>query len=411
MKKIALRFVSLMLCVVVCAGLVGCGGSTKSTDGKIDLTVMISGEDVAEGALMQKWKAAYEAENPAVNINITNFTGNYSQAMMTNVQSVDLMPDIMWTTGEQHVAWSDAGVFIDLKSKIAADSSIDLNDFYPEVVNITHKNSKDNGIYFMPRDYNKCVLYINKYMFRAAGFSDQEIADLKNGWNYEKFLSVCEKLRSAMDKDLNPAAGIRERSVPVDANMAFNASYMSFFEHFGGNLVENGKIKFDSEKNMNAYGQMFGLISKGYFAELSKAAACSFTNLSAAMLIGVRPKLPTLPTTEKYDIDFLPLPTNAVGIGCSGYAITSVAAERVSPSNKNEGGKTNADYAFDFLRFIVSEQGQKIGCETGSIVPALKSLANDDSWRACGRFGRVFRRLHFRTGKRFFTVGFQRFQC
>ena len=98
------------------------------------------------------------------------------------------------------------------------------------------------------------------------------------------------------------------------------------------------------------------------------------------MYIGVRPALPGMPTSDNYDIDFLPLPLDTVGVGCSGYAITNVAKSRVSTSSLNVGKKSNQDYAFDFLKFIVSEEGQKVGAETGSIIPVRKSMANDASW-------------------------------
>lgn len=382
MKKRILSAIPLLLCCVFVFALCSCGKSDGKKSSKVDITVMISGEDAAEGKLMQKWKENYEAKNENINIVITNFTGNYSQAMMTNAQSADLMPDIMWTTGEQHAAWSEQGVFVDLKEKLLADDTVNLEDFYPEVLNITHKNSKDDGIYFIPRDYNKCVLFINKAMFRAAGFTDSEINGLKDGWNYSKFLEVCAKLRKAMDDDISPADGVRARSVPVDARMDFNASYMSFVKHFGGNFVKNGKVDFTASENLDAFGKIYGLIDKGYIAESSKAASASFTTLSAAMLIGVRPQLPSLPDTEKYDIDFLPLPLDTVGIGCSGYAITSAAKERVSNSAANADQKTNEDYAYDFLRYIISAEGQKAGCETGVIIPVLKSLADDASWRS-----------------------------
>ena len=380
MKKIfALAMVSVMSMGLFAA----CGGGNdkgKESDEKIKITVSISGTDVSEGPLMQKWKQAYEAQNENVTISIKNFTSDYTQTMMSYVQSPKQMPDIMWTTGEKHSPWSDAGAFVNLQDMIAADSSMDLRDFYDEILNITHKNSQDDGIYFMPRDYNKCVLFINKAMFRAAGFTEDEINGLKDGWNYEKFLETCERIRVAMDNNENPQKGIRENAVPVDARMDFNASYCSFVYHYGGEFVEDGKVNFLSEKNLNAYGEIFELIDKGYIAESAKKSAATFTTLSAAMYIGVRPALPSMPATANYDIDFLPLPLDTVGVGCSGYAITNVAKTRVSGSSLNTEKKSNQDYAFDFLKFIVSEEGQRIGAETGSIIPVRKSMANDTSW-------------------------------
>lgn len=380
------KLVSLCMAMLMVLGLcTACGGgdNKNSEEGdKITISVMISGEDAAEATLMQNWKKAYEEKNPGVNIAIKNFTGDYTQAMTANVQSEKLMPDIMWTTGEQHAAWSEAGAFVDLKDLIAVDAEIDLNNFYEEIINITHKYSADDGIYFMPRDYNKCVLFINKEMFRAAGFTDEELNQLKDNWNYDKFMDVCERLRKAMDDNANPDKGIRSNSVPVDARMDFNASYVSFVKHYGGEFVENGKVDFTSAKNLEAYGQIYNLIAKGYIAESAKKSSATFNTLSAAMKIDVRPALPSVPDTENYDIDFLPLPLNSIGVGCSGYAITSIAASRVSESSYNTEKKNNQEYAFDFLKFIVSEEGQKMGAEGGSIVPVLKSLADDASWKS-----------------------------
>ena len=372
MKKMMKKLFALAMTAVMSVGmLTACGGGKDSSaeDGKIKITVSISGTDASEGALMQKWKQAYEAKNEAVSINIKNFTSDYTQTMMGYVQSPKQMPDIMWTTGEKHAPWSDAGAFINLKDMIAADSSINLDDFYSEIVNATHKNSQDDGIYFMPRDYNKCVLFINKVMFKAAGFTDAEIDGLKDGWNYEKFIETCERLKVAMKSNANPDLGIRENSVPVDARMDFNASYCSFVYHYGGQFVEDGGVNFLSDKNINAYGEIFKLIDNGYIAESAKKSSATFTTLSAAMYVGVRPALPGLPPTDKYDIDFLPLPLDAIGVGCSGYAITNGATSRGTEQ-----------YAYDFLKFIVSEEGQKIGAETGSIIPVRKSMANDSSW-------------------------------
>ena len=360
----------------------GCGVSNSGGNSdKIKITVSVSGTDASEGELMQKWKQAYEAQNENVSITIKNFTSDYTQTMMGYVQSPKQMPDIMWTTGEKHSPWSDAGAFVNLEDMIAADSSIDLTDFYGEIINATHKNSQDDGIYFMPRDYNKCVLFINKVVFRAAGFAEDEINGLKDGWNYEKFMDTCERLRIAMDNNESPTKGVRENAVPVDARMDFNASYCSFVYHYGGQFVEDdGTINFLSERNLNSYGEIFELIEKGYIAESAKKSSATFTTLSAAMYIGVRPALPGMPTSDNYDIDFLPLPLDTVGVGCSGYAITNVAKSRVSTSSLNVGKKSNQDYAFDFLKFIVSEEGQKVGAETGSIIPVRKSMANDASW-------------------------------
>ncbi|MBP5466470.1 MAG: extracellular solute-binding protein [Clostridia bacterium] len=379
------KFLVLLLALVLAFGCFGgCGGSDDEE--QIKITVGISG-DATENRLMKKWKERYETDNPNIKIAFKNIADNYTQAIMGYEQSPKTMPDIIWTTGEQHVAWSERGVFINLKPRLQSDSEIDLNDFYVSMLETTHKSSHDDGIYFIPRDYNKCVIIINKVVFRYSGFTDEEIDNLKDGWNYAKFLEVCERLRNAMDNagedDECYNYGVRPDSVPLDARMDFDASYMSFIKHFGGKLVEdNGKIDFISEANLDAYGEIYNLIRKRYIASEATKASTSFSYNRAAMKIDVRPNVPSLPNTAKYDIDFLPLPLDYVGVGCSGYAISSVAKTRVSTSSANVEKLSNEEYAYRFLKFIVSEEGQKLGASTGSIVPVLKSLKSDESWTA-----------------------------
>ncbi len=384
MKKLMV----LLLAVVVALGslcITACGGNQEEESSEnIKITVGISG-DATENRLMKKWKEQFEADNPTIQIAFKTISDNYTQALMGFEQTPKTMPDIIWTTGEQHVAWSERGVFINLKSRLTADSEVNLSDFYESMIETTHKSSHDDGIYFAPRDYNKAVIIINKVMFRHCGFTEEEIDNLKNGWNYEKFLSVCARLRAAMDagepNDGNYEYGVRPDSLPLDARIDFDASYMSFLKHFGGTFVEsNGKVNFLSDNNLNAYGEIYNLIKERYIGSQATKDVATFLYNRAAMKIDVRPNVPSLPNTEKYDVDFLPLPLDYVGVGCSGYAISSVAKDRVSNSKYNTEKLSNEEYAYKFIKFIISEKGQKLGAETGSIVPVLKSLANDSSW-------------------------------
>ena len=375
--KLIKKILLVMLVLVMSLGAFVSCGEESTADEKIVITVSVNGEDTAERDLMIKWKTAYEAINPNVTINVKTFTRDYSTTMKSYLLSSSQMPDIMWTTGEKHAPWSDAGVFVNLKD---IDPNMDTSDFYDEIIRATHKNSQDNGIYFMPRDYNKCVLYINKVVFKAAGFTEEEIDSLKDGWDYDKFIQTCERLKVAMQNNANPALGVRANAVPLDARMDFNAVYCSFIKHYGGEFVVDKAVNLLSEENLTAYGKIYELIKNGYIAEASRVSSTSFTTLSAAMQISVRPSLPSVPTGANYDIDFLPLPLDFVGVGCSGYAITSEAQKKVSNSSLNEGGKNNAHYAYEFLQYIVSEAGQRVGAQMGSIIPVRKSMKDDTSW-------------------------------
>ena len=383
MKKLLL----LIMAFVVAISCVACG-PTANND-KIEIVIGYDGGDSGEEELLMTWREAFIEENPEVKIKLKAFTGsNYNNTMMNYNSAPNSMPDIIWTTGEEHATWATNGMFINLKSRLEADEDIDLDDFYPSMINCTHKYDSDEGIYFVPRDYNKPVLIINKVVFRYAGFSEEEITGLKDGWNYGKFLNVCERLRTAMDAVTDTGSeewkhGVRFKNYPLDAQMTWNASYMSFIKSFGGKLVEdNGTINFVSDANIAAYGQIYELMANKYIPSSNTQGTADFSRLGSAMVIKSRPSLASLSQsdTEKYDLDFLPLPLDYVGVGCSGYAISRKAKDRVGTSTLNVDNLSNEDYAYKFIKFIVSEEGQKIGAATGSIVPVLQSLKNDESW-------------------------------
>lgn len=380
MKKLLVIMLAIVL-AFGCFGGCSCGDDDED-DGKIKIIVGVQ-SDTAENSLMRKWKAEYEKTNPEIKIAIQNISGNYAQSMQQFEDAGKKAPDIIWTTGEQHAKWSDHGLFINLKSRIESDTSsdkIDFDNFYPEMVEMTHKNAIDDGIYFVPRDYNKCIIVINKKVFRDCGFTDVEIAGLKDDWGYTQFLTVCQRLRTAMDSDSR--YGDKTKAVPLDARIDFNASYIPLLLQCGAKLIEdNGKVDYTSSANIEAYKAIHDLVDKGYIADELNRSAAAFDYVKAAMKVDVRPNIPNLPDTpEDYDIDFLPLPLDQVGVGCSGYAISKYAKERVSDSEFNTEKLTNEEYAYRFIKYIVSEAGQRVGSEIGSIIPVLKSLATDPCW-------------------------------
>ena len=97
MRKMMKKMLCLATAAVLSVGiLAGCGSKKDDEAGdRIKITVSVSGTDASEGELMRKWKTAYEAKNENVFIKIEPFTNDYTQTMMSYVQSSKLMPDII----------------------------------------------------------------------------------------------------------------------------------------------------------------------------------------------------------------------------------------------------------------------------------------------------------------------------
>jgi multiple sugar transport system substrate-binding protein len=100
-------------------------------------------------------------------------------------------PDIFWIGGVELADFVNTGEILDLKPLIDADSSFDINAFYPNVI---EQLTRDGAVYGLPRDISTMVTYYNADMFEAAGLpTPRELAEQGN-WNWDTMLSSAEAL-------------------------------------------------------------------------------------------------------------------------------------------------------------------------------------------------------------------------
>ena len=390
MRKKLTLITAILLCLSLLLIVAGCGGDKDNdiVEGKINITVSVL-SDSSELDVMRAFKREYEKTNSLVNIRITILPGDFNQAMTTYVKNLNNIPDIIWVPGDRHSPFTSTGTFVNLRSYYESSPETALENYYDSMIAATHNSPTDDGIWFAPRDYNKPVTFINKKAFQAAGVE----IPTQEEWNYEKFIEVCAELRAAMDANkfgnegysLQKAqAGISSGSFPVDGNLSWNPIYLSIIESFGGKLIDTSKspeqsVIIDNASNLTVFKKIYDeLIATKYVNNPTKDSGDVFLGAGAAMWWQVRPHLPAISNGEYMDVDFLPMPFEKIGAGCSGYGITTQAKNRVD--NLNGNTKNNEELAWDFIKFIITESGQKEFGKSGSGVPVLKSLANDASW-------------------------------
>jgi len=195
-------------------------------------------------------------------------------------------------------------------------------------------------------------------------------------WTWGDFLEICETLKAHSDE-------IKEYSrkdvfYPVDMNLNFQAVYYPVLESYGIPLVDaKSKTCFgdDVDGAKEAWGKLLNMVVDGLAAPADNKIP--FANKQSAMMFITRPDLPNYVNGVGQDnIDFLPIPafedlpegnTSYIGMGATGYGITTHC-----PDAKKE-------MAWDFLKYIISEDGQNVFSKTGSCIPCLKSLLNAEN--------------------------------
>ena len=112
------------------------------------------------------------------------------------------MPDVFWMHSNNAQRYMDAELLLNLNDYIAADESIDMDNYYQDIVELY---TQDDGTYYaIPKDYDTIALWYNKDMFDAAG-----IEYPTNDWTWDdlyeagKALTKDGKYGMAMDTDLN----------------------------------------------------------------------------------------------------------------------------------------------------------------------------------------------------------------
>lgn len=374
-------------CILLLCGFLMVGCRDPFTDGedgednvenKVTITVGILNEP-GEQETMRKFKREFEKINDQINIRITYFPGSYEQAMATYIRKPEDMPDIVWTGSDKHAAFSSSGHFVDLTEYFARSEETNLDNYYASMIETTHYNAEDTGIWFAPRDYNKPVTYLNTTMIEKAGLTVPSVEE----WNYETFLQLCRDLREVMDNEENNTleqkqAGLVKNSVPCDGDLTWAPVYLAYTQHLGGSLIDGTQINIREENSLLAYEEIHEVIAERLISNPQTDTADSFLKKSAAMWFTVRPRMQAVVNTGM-EFDFRPLPFDYSGVGCSGYAITTQATKRVS-QNIAGNTKNNAEYAWEFIKFIITEPGQEVFGEIGTGVPVLKSLATDGKW-------------------------------
>lgn len=333
-------------------------------EGAVTVVVGIKADSI-EKAYLSAFSKAFNKVNKSIKITLQTFA-DYQNAM-NNYITTDSMPDIVWSAGDCHAPYSSTGHYEDLTPYFERDG-IDMSRYYQMSIDsarLTRDPSAENykSVWFMPRDYNRLTIMYNKDIFDKAG-----LAYPSDNWTWDDFLATCRVLREKMNKNEN---GLTQYMYPADLLLKDNVGMFTALSAEGGSIVDqNGNSSVASKETQLAYEALRGYVQEGLFLDPTKSASVSFSRNTIAMSACVRPAVPNY--INDVNLDFAAYPLNEaamVGAGCSGYAMSAKS------SRKEE--------AWEFIKFIGSEEGQRAFATTAGCVPVLRSVAEDENsvWR------------------------------
>ena len=337
-------------------------GSNSSKDGKTHLTFQIW--DVAQKKGMQAICDAYTKKHPDVSIEVQVTSWNEYWTKLEAAATSNKMPDIFWMHTNEILKYADYGKLEDLTDLYDDE---DENYYKEHFSDISLKNSEgSNGhIYGVPKDKDTVALLYNKELFDQAGVG-YPTAD----WTWDDLESASQAIYDKTGKY---------------GYMAYShdqIGYWNFVYQNGGQILsdDGSEAMYTEPATADAIKYYIGLQENDWCPTQEQfantGAAEMFFSGQGAMYYAGNWDLANLCATYpdmngKWDVAVLPkCPNPAEGDG------RAVISNSVSYATGAEG--ENHDIAMDFLKFLGSEEGQRIQGESGVAIPAYNGL--EDTW-------------------------------
>lgn len=380
MKKILSFALMLLLALGVATG---CGAPTGNSGSKpsevnlhpdenVTATLRVAVENyTAEKKIISEIGEILMAKYPNVTVKIETISGGISSQYATWFRNKNV-PDILVNNSFDMFTLSDKGLLSDLTPYLDAEaadpeSTFDINDYYESYIKMGQANF-DGEQYMIPRSADRVVCHYNKAIFKAAGV---DMSLVRNGWTWNDFMTVCATLRKYYDSQDSMKA-----YTLVDPYFTWEAVYNPIFESYGVEYYdENGEVALESDATENALKFIKSIIDNKYASRPSVEQAgmagnkgCMLFHSQAASLMATELSV-YYPDAEKvsdyYDVVTMPVIPGHEKIGCgaAGYSVYD--------------GSENKDLAWQFLKILLSKEGQNIMADSGSnYVPVRKDMAD-----------------------------------
>lgn len=383
------KIIVVLMAIIMAIGMSACApnNDNQNSDGDVQrLKVTIVGNDSSEALLNHKLQQAFIAKKAQEGVTVEFETpstfnrGTYMQSIDT-LAGTNELGDVVFTYDTTSGLEIKNRMFDPLDEYIENDPEFDLSDYDTAIMDSAR--TYENKLAFMPRSFDQMTIMINKGIFEKYGLESEIPTTEKYGedwetWTWDEMIRICRLLREKMDEEYGIQAS---QYFPLVAKFFYNAVYGPVIESFGGNCIdlETMDSGFNPthpkhEQTVKALTWMQSLVEE----KLTTYGNGNFSGGNNAMVTAVRTSVPVY-IKAGIDLAFAPVPKftknqtglddapTYVGFGSGGYAINAESQRK--------------ELAWEFIKFVASEEGQMLVAENGACVPILKSmLTNDSSW-------------------------------
>lgn len=342
MMTVMAMVMTLTLFIAACSGN---SGSNPDSGGKKTLNVALWDENAKE--FLDKTIAIYTKDHPNVEVKVTYTPwADYWTKLKTSLAGKG-GPDVFWMNGPNIYMYASSGLIKDLKPLIEKDQ-LDTSVYTPALIDLYTYN---NDLYGIPYFLDSVGLYYNKGIFDKAGVPYPD-----DTWTWDTVTENAPKLTDA-------ANGVYGFIAPASSQNG----YYDFIHQAGGYVISPDKTKsgFDSPEALSAFEWMDSFMKNGYSPnqqqQLETETLQLFGSGKAAMFPGLSVNGPELYKMLGDKLAVAPLP--------AGKQKASIVHGLSWTMNNNTA---NEQEAWDLIKVLTSEEGNKNLADSGFSIPAYQ---------------------------------------
>ncbi len=320
--------------------------------------------------------AAFEKANPDIKVKITQTAwGDYWTTLSTGFVS-GTAPDVFTDHLARYPEFVANELLVDIGPLIKKDK-VPTDVYLGGLYDLWGKGGKQYGL---PKDWDTIALIYNKAMLEKAGVDPKELNDLtwnpKDGGTFGQLiakLSIDEAGNNGLSPNFNPKK-VKQYGLLIDgAPDGFGQVEWSHFAVSNGFKFHDGQwakgFHYDDPKLAETLQWLADTMKKGFIVPAKDARQLGANGLFAAgkgaMALTGSWTINWYSDNAKFDKGFAPLPKGPDGR----KSMFNGLADSIWVGSKHK------DEAWKWVKFLGSEEGQKIIAGYGVVFPAIRSDA------------------------------------
>ncbi len=326
-----------------------------------------------ERKIMSALVAGFNEKYPLIKVELNTLTIDRYNTVVFQQSQAGLLADIIWTNSSNYYFLISNGISLNLNQFMEQGEQAGVfkteTDFTKD---FQEMGTVGENRYAIPRSIDSVVCFYNKEILEKAGV---DMSLVRNGWTWDDFLTVCQKVRefydTTSDSDFHNA-----EFYPVDANLTWESVAYPIIKSLGGEVLnENGEFALTKETSDEVVAFVKNLVDKRYVAG-ENSSLSSFESGTGALYFqstAIDKLQTTAALTNKFDVVSFPLingEESVIGNGFAGYAMNAATAS----------DQTKLDAASAFLTYLMSYDGQqKVAADGGLTLPSIRSDLSIDN--------------------------------